>query len=440
MKARSANSQDPSAVSAVGSARRSGGALTLAAIAASLLALTLGAAGASAVIVRAHHRAIGYQPVPTRAAAFLRMGRSGVNRAATKGPLEYHGGPVMSSNTNYAVYWDPSGGPAYPAGYETGLDTWFEDVAHDSGGIQNTDSVLVQYGAIYSSSFGGALIDTDPYPANGCTAAAKCLTDEQLRGELSKYVKEHKLPADLAHAYFLLTPPGVESCFEAASRMCSVGTTHPSYCAYHTFMHVAEGVIVYGENPYIAGSGCDPGEEHPNGNASDATIGGGLAHEHSEALTDPELNAWYAGKSTEVADKCATAKEASEFGEPLGKAPNGSKYNQVLDGDLYWYQQEWSNEAGACLQRSAPPPPAIKKLKPKKGPLAGGTTVTIEGKGLGEASAVKFGPTPAASFKVESSTTITAVSPAGSGTVDVTVTTAEGTSPIVKKDRFKYKG
>ena len=88
-------------------------------------------------------------------------------------------------------------------------------------------------------------------------------------------------------------------------------------------------------------------EESPNGNPSDATIAGGLAHEHSESVTDPEINAWFDSKGEEVADKCRTLVQSSRIrSEPLGKAPDGANYNQVVDGDLYWYQQEWSNEDG----------------------------------------------------------------------------------------------
>jgi hypothetical protein len=354
----------------------------------------------------------------------------------------------MPSNTNYPLYWDPSGASAYPSGYESGLDRYFEALAHDSGGDQNTDSVLVQYGdkadefAEYDSHFGGALIDTDPYPPSGCSAATVCLTDEQLRVELERYIEAHKLPTDLQHEYFVLTPPGVESCFEAAGHECSAGTKHAAYCAYHGFISVATGVIVYANDPYVDGLGCDTGEEHPNDNASDATIGGGLAHEHSESVTDPELDAWFDSKGDEVADKCRTFKEATEFGEPLGKAPDGSNYNQVIDGDLYWYQQMWSNLAGACEQRSAvlTPPPTVTHVTPKKGATGGGTSVTITGTNFSSPATVKFGATAALEVTVTSSTSIAAVSPPGAvGTVDITVATSAGTSAITNKDHFKYK-
>jgi IPT/TIG domain len=89
-----------------------------------------------------------------------------------------------------------------------------------------------------------------------------------------------------------------------------------------------------------------------------------------------------------------------------------------------------------CVQ---PPPPVVEKIKPKKGPVTGGTIVTIKGSSLEEATVVDFGSTPAASFTVDSATLITAVSPPEeAGKVDVTVTTPGGTSALVHKDRFKY--
>ncbi len=399
--------------------------------------LSVGVCGADALIVPSHSGKVSYLPVPAAA--------SQIKAASGKRPVEYHGGPVMPSNTNYGLYWDPAGAPLYPAGYEAGIDRYFEDLAHDSGGVQNTDSVLVQYSdgageaAAYDSRFGGALTDTDAYPANGCTAAPICLTEAQIRSEITSYVQAHGLPEDLEHEYFLLTPPGVESCLSSNGKSCSDGTAHPVYCAYHGYIQSAGGVIVFANNPYLAGLSCDLGEEFPNGNPSDATIAGGLAHEHSESVTDPELNAWFDSKEQEVADKCRTFKLATEFGEPLGKAPDGANYNQVIDGDLYWYQQEWSNEGKGCEQRSLQRP-YVKKLSPKSGPVAGGTQITVTGSGFAAGATVSFGEAAGTDVVVSSSTSLNALSPPGAaGTVDVTVTTGAGTSAVTSKDHFTYK-
>ncbi|MCX4789096.1 MULTISPECIES: IPT/TIG domain-containing protein [unclassified Streptomyces] len=59
---------------------------------------------------------------------------------------------------------------------------------------------------------------------------------------------------------------------------------------------------------------------------------------------------------------------------------------------------------------------------------AAGTVVTLTGTGFTGATAVTFGGTPSASFTVVSATGITAVAPAGAGTVQIMVTTPDGTS------------
>jgi hypothetical protein len=64
--------------------------------------------------------------------------------------------------------------------------------------------------------------------------------------------------------------------------------------------------------------------------------------------------------------------------------------------------------------------------------------VTIIGTNLTGATAVKFGATTATSFTVNSATSITAIAPAGTGTADITVTTAGGTSATSPADQFTY--
>lgn len=84
------------------------------------------------------------------------------------------------------------------------------------------------------------------------------------------------------------------------------------------------------------------------------------------------------------------------------------------------------------------PLPTITMLNPNKGPIKGGTSVMISGTNLTGASEVKFGATAAASFSVDSDTKITAISPPGTGTVDVTVKTLGGTSLVNPADTFSY--
>jgi hypothetical protein len=268
--------------------------------------------------------------------------------------VEYNFGPVMTSNTNYAFYWDPPGAPRYPPDYRSGLNRFFRDLAHDSGGHENVDSVSTQYNdftgefAQYRSSFGGAIDDTDAYPQNGCRAAVICLTDSQIRTEIEAYSAAHGLPADLSHEYFFLPPPGVEDCGEAAGRECSPGTSHPLYCAYHSDAPVGGGFLIYAIDPYVTGNPeCDDGN-HPNGTTADGAIEGGLTHEHNESITDPlPGSAWEDTRTgEEVGDKCNGV-----LGEPLGTAPDGALYNEVINGDFYWFEEVWSNQGHRCMQR-----------------------------------------------------------------------------------------
>ncbi|WP_206669915.1 IPT/TIG domain-containing protein, partial [Paenibacillus luteus] len=82
--------------------------------------------------------------------------------------------------------------------------------------------------------------------------------------------------------------------------------------------------------------------------------------------------------------------------------------------------------------------PAITSISPTAGPTTGGTTVTLTGTNLSGATAVTFGATAATGFTVNSATQITATAPAGSGTVDVRVTTAGGTSATSAADQYTF--
>lgn len=82
--------------------------------------------------------------------------------------------------------------------------------------------------------------------------------------------------------------------------------------------------------------------------------------------------------------------------------------------------------------------PVVTALSTTAGPLTGGNTVTITGAHLTGATAVSFGGTAATSFTVVSDTQVTATAPAGSGTVDVRVTTPNGTSIAATADNYTY--
>ena len=94
---------------------------------------------------------------------------------------------------------------------------------------------------------------------------------------------------------------------------------------------------------------------------------------------------------------------------------------------------------GAQMLAYGEPIPAVTALSPSQGRTGGGTTVTITGANLSDATAVAFGANQATGVTVLSPTSITATAPAGSGSVDVTVTTPSGESLHTLADRFTYR-
>jgi hypothetical protein len=68
-----------------------------------------------------------------------------------------------------------------------------------------------------------------------------------------------------------------------------------------------------------------------------------------------------------------------------------------------------------------------------------GQQIAISGSNFDNVTVVHFGSVPATSFVVNSATQLTAVVPAGTGTVDVTVTAAGGTSAVNASDKFSYE-
>ena len=80
--------------------------------------------------------------------------------------------------------------------------------------------------------------------------------------------------------------------------------------------------------------------------------------------------------------------------------------------------------------------PTVTALSATTGPTTGGTPVKITGTNFAGATAVTFGSKAALRFTVNTDTSITAVVPAGTGTVNVTVTTPSGKSMAT---RFTYQ-
>ena len=117
--------------------------------------------------------------------------------------------------------------------------------------------------------------------------------------------------------------------------------------------------------------------------------------------------------------------------------------NQVYNTTDFRCTSQVGAVPSACLQLAAnfTPRPRVTGISSTQGPATGGTSVTISGDAFTAATAVYFGTTRAASYTINSDTSITAVSAAESpATVHVTVVSPGGTSSTSASDQFTFYG
>jgi len=140
-----------------------------------------------------------------------------------------------------------------------------------------------------------------------------------------------------------------------------------------------------------------------------------------------------AGSAWSRQEEQLTASGEVEFGEyGQGAALSSSGETALVGGPRE------SAGGGAWVFTSVGP--RVTAVEPREGPPAGETRVTITGANFTDATNVRFGSIEAKSFTVNSATSITAMSPASTGTVNVTVTNPEATSSVTPADEFSYVG
>lgn len=293
--------------------------------------------------VEAPGRILGVVPV-------LDQARGGHHPGGHTNNLSYHGGPVMQAgNRTYLIFWS-DGSYTFDSTYISTIERYFNDVASAANSTTNVYYSDTQYtdaqGASITdkSTYGGAYLDQNPYPKSGCRDKATkiCLSDAQLQTEIQAAMSENGWTAidsnGVQSLFFIFTPQGVGSC---AGSSCA----YTNYCAYHSWIGSGSDAILYANQPYAAQGWkiytCDSGQ-HPNGTDADATLNV-VSHEHNEAITDEQGNAWYDGSGAENGDKCAW-----NFGTAIDTTQYGS-YNQVINNHPYYLQQEWSNASPGCV-------------------------------------------------------------------------------------------
>ena len=270
------------------------------------------------------------------------------------GIVGHSGSPTVHGTTVHTPSSTFTCGSITCAAYETGVNGFLQDVAHDSGGANNVYSAATQYsdntGSIaYNQTFGGTYVDTSAFPSNGCTTVtATCLTQAQLVTEISSALTANGWTASGSNLFIILLPADVDTCFDGNP---NDGCASNAFCAYHSI----SSSLIYAVEPFNASFTCSGAGElsnpqgFPNGPEIDETVNT-TSHETNEAITDPNLGGgWYSSQGNENGHLCAWW-----FGAPLGTV-NSQPYNQVINGHDYSLQQEFSNAAnagaGGCVQQ-----------------------------------------------------------------------------------------
>jgi len=280
----------------------------------------------------------------------------GKGAPASKGPartkstgISYHGGPLITSTATHIYYiwygdWTNNnsaqnilkdfanniGGSSY---FNINT-TYYDNLGIKVQNLPNAAFPNLRSPVLYSQA--QATDNTGGYYPLG-----KSLTDSNIQQIVSTAISSGSIGnADLNAVYFVLTSADVNE----SSGFCT------KYCGWHTHGTIAGMDIKYSfvGNPDRCPSACEWQTTSPNGNPGADGMASIIAHELEEAVTDPDLNAWYDTLGRENADKCAWT-----FGT-TSTAPNGSLYNVTLGNSNYLIQQNWVNALSGYCKMSYP--------------------------------------------------------------------------------------
>lgn len=250
--------------------------------------------------------------------------------AANNG-IVYHGGPVMLGTTHMYYVWYGNWGA-------NTANTILTTLAQNIGGSPyfNINTTYFNGSNVHVSnsvSFGGSTTTTT-------SVYGTSLTDAEIQSIVRDALVGGSLPYDPSGVYFVLTSAEVT----ASSGFCT------QYCGWHTHGTINGFDIKYSfvGNPDRCPTACEAQSTGPNGNAGADGMASIIAHELEEAVTDPDLNAWYDRRGAENADKCAWT-----FGT-TSTATNGSLYNMTLGGLNYLIQRNWVNASGGFCAKNYP--------------------------------------------------------------------------------------
>lgn len=177
----------------------------------------------------------------------------------------------------------------------------------------------------------------------------KALTQDDIFTIVKSTIDKGIFPNDYNGVYFVLTSADVVQSYNGYN-FCQ------AFCGWHGFNPVNSVNIKYSfvGDPAQCPTNCaeftiDPASDSgldyltPNNNFTADGMASILSHELEEAISDPELDAWFDQNGQENADKCAW-----RFGN-IYDAPNGARANMKVGTRDYLIQHNWVNaDGGFC--------------------------------------------------------------------------------------------
>lgn len=264
-------------------------------------------------------------------------GNAGLARITCPNGICYHGGPVMgSSPTIYYIWygnWSGSGTshPISDSAITQGLlNTLLDGLTGSPYEHINTTYSISGTAVTGNVTNGGDVSDNYSH--------GTALSDAAIKAVVSAKITSGALPSDSNGVYFVLTSSDVNE----TSGFCT------QYCGWHTHGTIAGKDIKHAfvGNPDRCPSACEWQTTSPNNDSGADGMASIIAHEQEEAISDPDLNAWYDRRGAENADKCAWT-----FGT-THTASNGSLYNVTLASSNFLIQRNWVNAGGGSCAMS----------------------------------------------------------------------------------------
>jgi hypothetical protein len=248
--------------------------------------------------------------------------------------INYNGGPVLKGTVPIYIIWYGNWN-----GTSSNTQTTVNLIDTLIGGLSNSgyEKINSTYGDNTGNVSGAMTLVKQVFDTG---SQGTRLRNNRISAAISAQLTSGNLPTDPNGVYLFLTSSDVSE-----NGFCS------QFCGFHTrqTLNGADIKWAFIGNVDRCPSGCEIQTTGPN---STPGSGGGadgmanvIAHETEEAISDPDLNAWFDSSGQENADKCNF-----RFGTTQ-TAANGARFNQTLGGKNWMIQMNWENSrGGGCDQ------------------------------------------------------------------------------------------